>query len=188
MAYERDMMIIQHRDGQWKIFSRILATISVFAYQGTVFYAQLVLGNSLVSCPPSGKNCTLVPLTGSRTVWLVIETSCFYLYMFATIFYIISRMMYSVIAEPALEKSDMYKALTDFISYANINLTWFAFNFVICLMPGLCIYGLGQFAPIRQNATGSFTTIMYVLWATHCVSFAAQLRIYDITAKKKESI
>lgn len=96
--------------------------------------------------------------------------------------------MYSVIAEPALEKSDMYKALTDFISYANINLTWFALNFVICIMPCLCIYGLGQFGPIREHATGSYTPIMYVLWATHCVSFASQLRIYDVTAQKKDEV
>ena len=30
---------IYHRDGTWKIFARICATISVFCYQGVVFYA-----------------------------------------------------------------------------------------------------------------------------------------------------
>jgi hypothetical protein len=182
MAYERDMLLIQHRDGQWKIFSRICATISVFAYQGTVFYAQLVLGHALINCPENGNRCTMEPLTGHRTTWLVIETACFYLYMIATMAYIVSRTMYSVIAEPPLEKSDMYKTLTDFISYANINLTWFALNFVICMMPPLCIYGIGQYGLQREEATGSYLPIMYVLWVTHCVSFAAQLRIYNVDA------
>ena len=36
-------MKVVHRDGGKKLMSRIFATISVFAYQGTVFYAQMVL-------------------------------------------------------------------------------------------------------------------------------------------------
>ena len=181
MAYERDMLKIQHRDGDWKLFSRICATISVFAYQGTVFYAQLVLGHSLIDC--SGTGCILIPLTGHRTTWLVIETACFYTYMISTMAYIVSRTMYSVIAEPPLEKSDMYKALTDFIAYADINLTWFALNFVICIMPAVAIYGLGDFAPIVADAQGSYTPVMLTMWATHIISFAVQLRIYDVDKK-----
>lgn len=62
--------------------------------------------------------------------------------MFATIFYIMWRMCYSTCLEDGLEEADMYKALTDFISYSSINLTWFAFNFVCVTMPPLCIYML----------------------------------------------
>lgn len=97
--------------------------------------------------------------------------------------YIVSRTMYSVIAEPPLAKSDMYKALTDFIAYADINLTWFALNFVICTMPAVAIYGLGDFAPIVDDAQGSYIPVMLTMWATHIISFAAQLRIYDVDQK-----
>lgn len=37
-----------HRDGHKKLIARILATISVFIYQGNVFYAQLVLAKGLL--------------------------------------------------------------------------------------------------------------------------------------------
>ena len=40
---EGKMVRIIHRDGSKKLFARILSIISVFLYQGTVFYAQMVL-------------------------------------------------------------------------------------------------------------------------------------------------
>ena len=39
-----------HRDGGYKLLSRIFGCISVFVYQGTVFYAQMVLAEELVDC------------------------------------------------------------------------------------------------------------------------------------------
>jgi|Transcript_6940 hypothetical protein len=36
-----------HRDGSFKLFSRMLATLSVFVYQGAVFFAQMVLAKDL---------------------------------------------------------------------------------------------------------------------------------------------
>ena len=34
---------VEHRDGGWRVFSRLLYTFAVFLYQGTVFLAQKVL-------------------------------------------------------------------------------------------------------------------------------------------------
>jgi len=36
--------------------------------------------------------------------------------------------------------SDITKSVKDFISYASINLTWYAFNFVLIIIPGLLIF------------------------------------------------
>lgn len=84
----------------------------------------------------------MMPIEGIRTTWLVIETSCFYLYLMAAVFYIMWRGAYSACCQTGGEDSDMYKALTDFIGYSSINLTWFSFNFVLVCMPPLCMFVL----------------------------------------------
>lgn len=43
-----------NRDGTLKLTSRILSSISVFIYQGTVFYAQMVLISTLMVQDASG--------------------------------------------------------------------------------------------------------------------------------------
>ena len=80
-------MRIANRDGSWKLFSRICNTLSVFIYQGTVFYAQLVLADAVFSCDDNG-SCVVMPLQGNKMVWLLIETCCFYTYVFAAVAYI----------------------------------------------------------------------------------------------------
>ena len=84
----------------------------------------------------------MMPIEGIRTTWLVIETSCFYLYLMAAVFYILWRGVFSSCCETGTEASDMYKALTDYIRYSSINLTWFSFNFVLISMPPLCMFVL----------------------------------------------
>jgi len=51
---EIEQLKIYHRDGSWKLFARICSTISVFAYQGTVFYAQLCLASHLLVMTADG--------------------------------------------------------------------------------------------------------------------------------------
>lgn len=41
---------LYHRDGNKKLFARILQTCAVFIYQGTIFYAQMVLTDELIDC------------------------------------------------------------------------------------------------------------------------------------------
>ena len=73
--------------------------------------------------------------------WLLLETASFYTYIFAAIAYIAWTMTRGVCEKPD-PFSDRKKAIQDFIGYADINLTWFAFNFVLCSMPALCIFWL----------------------------------------------
>ena len=86
---------VLHRDGSWKLFSRILSTLSVFIYQGTVFYAQMVLATEMINCDSTGA-CHYVPIRGNTQVWLILETLCFYSYLFATVVYIAWRMLSGV--------------------------------------------------------------------------------------------
>lgn len=59
----------------------------MFIYQGTVFYAQMVLADTIFNCSNDG-TCTIEPLYGNRMLWLLIETCCFYVYVFAAVAYI----------------------------------------------------------------------------------------------------
>ena len=41
---------LYHRDGGKKLFARILQTIAVFTYQGTIFFAMMTLTDELIDC------------------------------------------------------------------------------------------------------------------------------------------
>lgn len=84
---EKQALRIANRDGSWKLFSRICNTLSVFIYQGTVFYAQMTLADAIFNCSNDG-SCIIEPFRGNRMCWLMIETVCFYLYVFAAVAYI----------------------------------------------------------------------------------------------------
>ena len=137
-----DHLKMTHRDGSCKLLARILSTISVFVYQGAVFFAQMTLADALVDC--SGGTCVVHPVQGNSMVWLMIETACFYLYVMATVIFIGWRQMNGICCERASITGDMAKVLNDFIKYATINLTWFSFNFVLCTLPAILIFGMGS--------------------------------------------
>lgn len=46
----REKMEILHRDSVWKLFGRVCDTISVFCYQGAIFYVQMSVYNEQYSC------------------------------------------------------------------------------------------------------------------------------------------
>ena len=98
-----------------------------------------MLFNVLISCPGDAKICYALMITGTETIWLAIETMCFYQYLYATVFYIVGMALKSA-CMPAKQVSDFKKAVLDMINYASINLTWFSLNFVLCTMPLICIY------------------------------------------------
>ena len=110
--------------------------------------------------------------------WLCIETACFYLYVLAAVFYIGWRMAIGI--SDANEQSDMEKALNDFIEYSNLNLTWFAFNFVLICLPPIVLFILDDDSLQIQGATGNYAPIVYILWAMHCVQIFTNMRIYKI--------
>ena len=106
---EREKQVIANRDGSWRLFSRICNTLSVFIYQGTVFYAQMVLADALIDCSAGGA-CKILPITGNRLAWLLIETCCFYTYLFAAIAFLAWSMIRGVCEKPD-QYSDQKKAI-----------------------------------------------------------------------------
>jgi len=87
MEVKKAEMTSRHRDGVWRLFGRLTDTISVFTYQGFVFYVQLEVYRNQSICE-EGNGCKLEPPKNSMMVWLYIEIYCFYLYLASTIFYI----------------------------------------------------------------------------------------------------
>lgn len=136
---ELENMKVVNRDGSWRLLSRFCSTISVFAYQGSVFYAQFVLSN-FIFYKTAGGDVDLHEIEGARTAWLLLETVAFYLYVLSTVFYIMWRQMISVVWRDSQATSDMEKAISDFIEYASINLTWFAINVQTCVLPILILH------------------------------------------------
>ena len=116
--------------------------------------------------------------------WLCIETACFYLYVLAAVFYIGWRMTVGI--SDADEKSDMEKALNDFIEYSSLNLTWFAFNFVLICLPPICIFVLQDEDTEVPGATGNYAPLVYILWMVHCIQIFLNLRIYQIEQQGAE--
>ena len=142
-----------------------------------------MLFDALVKCSPDGNECYLHEITGVRQVWLVLETACFYAYMFATVVYI-AGMGISSACRRAPIRSDFKKAIKDFIGYAAINLTWFALNFVLCTMPAFCIFVFPNDGLEIEGNTGSYLSNMYLLWGIHVITFLPKLRIYKINEPK----
>ena len=57
--------------------------------------------------------------------------------MFAGVWFIIQFQLKSTWTNAP--QSDITKSVKDFITYASINLTWYAFNFVLILLPAVLI-------------------------------------------------
>ena len=131
----------RHRDSVWKLFARFIDTLCVFGYQGVIFYVQLEVYNNAMICGTNG--CALASPKNVFLLWLYIEIFCFYLYMLSTVFYIaFYQLVEGVCLKKKSDESDMVKAIQDFLKYSSDNLTWFAFNFVLVMMPVLCMYML----------------------------------------------
>ena len=99
----------------YHVLEKIFDTISIFQYQGTIFYAQYYQMNS----DSESK------LTGINT-WFVIEILSFYGYILSAIAFIMENQIKSSLG--FLDKShmqDRYKS--DFIDYHNKDLNWLAF-------------------------------------------------------------
>ena len=65
----------------------------------------------------------------------------------------------------------MKKQTMDFLTHEELNVTWFAFNFVLCTLPP-CLMFLVNHEDEGNNLNGrdsSFRSIMYITWAMHIV-------------------
>ena len=155
---------LRHRDGVWKIGSRICDTLSVFFYSSVIFYVQMSVYNNQTICDSDG--CSLAPPDNSYMVWLYIEVYCFYIYMIAGVFFIIfHQLMGGVCVGRESEESDMRKTITDFIEYQRDNLIWFAFNLVMIFMPLICIFILN---PRAENLDIEGAEMSYISLLSVC--------------------
>ena len=151
-------------------------------YQGTVFYAQMVLVEELIDCSAEkvGGKCTMRGVFGNRMTWLVIETSAFYFYALATVIFMAMHMIGGLCQTPE-PNSDRAKAMSDFIVYASMNLTWFALNFVICAMPPFCIFWLNKFDDLeRKRCDGTYAPIMFISWFSNVVTLVCRSKMIKI--------
>lgn len=73
--------------------------------------------------------------------WLIIELFCFYVYLHATVLFIMHHQITNWYSKKPNSISDIDKTKTDFILYRKRSLVWFALNFVLAAMP-LIIVGI----------------------------------------------
>jgi len=163
------------RDVRKGSFGKICDTIGMFLYQAAVFLAQYTIYFSVES---------QMNLVGPRYVWLLIEMGSFYCYLGATAVYIAYFQIRSFIKNE--ENSDINKQITDFITYANINLTWFAFSFVLLLLP-LMLIGIDHedhSYQINDNIAGgkSYCKLMYAIFFMHLIQFVMNHAIFYTVA------
>jgi len=172
-----------HRDDAKEVFASTLSIISVFTYQGIMFYCQMVLSNEIIVKDPVTNVITFKPIEGNQMIWLVIVTACFYSYMLSNMTYIMIRQCQSACCT-SLPTTDRNKVLTDYIVYAQTNLTWFALSFVLCTMPFVCLL-LVNVTYEDTTHQQSFLPIMYTMWAMHVFNMFVHTFLYS--PKKKRS-
>lgn len=130
---------IKHRDSHKIAFASTLEILTVFTYQGIMFYCQMVLSEEIWVKVNDGANThySLQAMDSNRMTWLLIEAACFYCYMLSAMTYLLYQSFRSCLCS-ATPIQDRRKALTDFISFSYYNMTWFALSFVLCIMPIIC--------------------------------------------------
>ena len=90
----------------------------------------------------------------------------------------------------------MSKTITDFIRYADHNMTWFALNIVLIFMPIACMSFLNKKAQglDRPGSDMSYSILLICVCIANCIQFALRPRIYKhekrtaiASAKEEES-
>ena len=154
-----------------------LAILSVFIYQGIMFYTQMIMSNYILQKNPITGEYEIHPIRGNRMTWLVIVIACFYAYMLSSMTYILIRQIQSACCT-SLPATDRNKVLNDFIVYSQTNLTWFALSFVLCSMPVICLL-LVNSSPEFPLKTQSLLPVLYTLWGLHLFNMVVHTFIYS---------
>ena len=170
---------VMGRDTGRKTFSRFCDTLSVFIYQTAVFVAQWNLVHA--------NQCELINdvqicerLAGPEYFWVMMEALCFYSYMASCVAYIGYMQCRSACIKA--RHSDLFKQTEDYLTYDHMNLVWFAFNFVLIILPPCLIFGVPNDDPDYQlnhrEGKASYKIVMYVIWFMHLFQFIFNNRIY----------
>lgn len=81
------------------------------------------------------------------------------------VFIIYHQFVNGICCKKTDSKSDMNKAISDFITYAYSNLIWFAFNFVLVFMPVVTILVINPKSEAldRQEAKISYVILLGIV-------------------------
>ena len=175
-----------NRDTRRRVWARLFDTCGIFVYQGAVFLAQWTLVMSLECQDESvGDTELCVKATGPTYFWILMEAIVFYSYMGSKCIYILFYTCRSSITQREDTDSDINKQTQDFLTYEKLNLTWFAFNFVLIVLPPFLMFTVDHELD-GNNLNGkdeSFEFIMYIIWIMHIVQFLANT---EMIVKVKE--
>lgn len=119
------------------------------------------------------------------TLWLVIETLSFYLYIGAAVLYTAGQMIKHDLY--AQNQSDILKGITDWIEYDTFSMHWFAFDFLMIAVPPILMWWI-----YKENTTLKFFQlikgggVMAVLWLMHVASFCINRYSFSRKFEKEE--
>lgn len=114
-------------------------------------------------------------------VWVYIEVFTFYLYMLSSVVYIAyHQFVEGICFKKDQAQSDMRKTFTDFLTYANENLIWFAFNFILVFMPLICMFMLQpKTAGLDLLGQQSYTGLLVTVCAANLLQFILRPRLFS---------
>ena len=182
---------VLNRDTRRKIFGRVADSAGIFIYQSAVFLAQWTLVISL-ECQDGdvGEYGSCVQAAGPTYFWVLMEAIVFYCYMGSNAVYIAYYQVRSSYLEEPDTDSDLNKQTQDFLTYEKLNLTWFAFNFILIVLPPILMYGIDNTDAINNlnSKTQSYEFIMYIIWIMHVVQFLTNtmIEVEDLQAMDRK--
>ena len=119
------------------------------------------------------------------TLWLVIETLSFYLYIGAVVLYTAGHMINHDLY--AKKQSDILKGITDWIEYDTFSLHWFAFDFQMIAVPPFLMWWIyKENMNLKFSQLIKFQGVMAVLWLMHVASFFINRYSFSRKIEKEE--
>ena len=147
----------------------------------TILYAQFVLTTEWKDKMMNKEQGDV----SAMFVWILLEVVVFYSYIASAVAFIIFRQCRSTLY-PKI-RSDTKALLTDFISYAEINLTWFNFNFVLVTGPLIVLWVVEPALANETAETGYDVAseeldywLIWVLFFCHLYQFTTKVEIFFV--------
>ena len=97
-------------------------------------------------------------------------------------------MMNGVCFRKDKDKSDMNKAIHDFLTYEKTNLVWSSLNTVLCLMPVICLFVINPKLPDTldlPDSEMSYTSLLIGVCLANFFQFILKPRLFYPYIKEK---
>ena len=97
-------------------------------------------------------------------------------------------MMNGVCFRKDKDKSDMNKAIHDFLTYEKTNLVWSSLNTVLCIMPMICLFVINPKLPDTldlQDSEMSYTSLLVGVCLANIFQFVLKPRLFYPYIKEK---